>query len=418
MGSDLNKRFEKFGSAPTDELWSRIESSMDEKKKRKPLFGSFYYSIAAIFSIGIATLYFNYPANDLTRNSTMTKENVSVETKTTLKQIVKTTKKEDYKNPSVAENNSTNKNIADKNAGLTIHTNTFLKKQTPKSIAKNHMAFETKDRTNVNDNYSVQDQLNIVSLAIANETVTVINPDDTLNRKESDSIKSDNLESAKSNLSSIEIAKDTARTAKERRFEIGLSYSWFSGFQKLISTNNDSYADYNNVVPGNLNSNESFEPSDSTFYSIQIPFNTHLNFNYYINSKWRLDSEFGYSQFRYNYFNQENNKKEGSPIIHSISIPLSLSYIAYIHGTNHSLSISGGFINDFSTPNWNKSNLSYYGLSSQIKMGYAYNFSPLQAWRAYFNIGVRNSIFESKVNKSSFSNRNLYGLQIGVVRIF
>lgn len=48
MESELKDRFDAFRSNPTDGLWNRIESTLDQKPQRKPLFWWMYYGLSLI----------------------------------------------------------------------------------------------------------------------------------------------------------------------------------------------------------------------------------------------------------------------------------------------------------------------------------------------------------------------------------
>lgn len=440
MESNLKDRFEDFGSAPSNELWDRIESTLDEKPQRKPLFWWLFYAVASIFVVGIMTMHFQTSGisnnqqskADLQLNKQMEKDSFGKQKDPMNKSSESSegnsdsnvftkgkTPKDPFQENLIEKNQEVQVRKVDRNILIHIQDK-IVGEENKKEIAVDSQ------KTNQNNQHTDRenepfDKLEDRELEDPKMDVSV-KPNEELSQKEKDSSDNTTIGETKSNSDSIlSVEKDNLKeTAAKLRFEIGFSYSYLAGQQRDYISNSPTSDNSFNSVPSTQLSNETFSVSDSNtkYYDIAMPLNFHLNFAYYFNPNWRLDNDLGYSQFKYTYLDEEKNKLADHVLIHSISIPLSISYITTIRKPQFTLNYGAGVFNDFSFGNWNTSNQFYYGLSAQIKLGYGYRFGVSESWKFSVNFVMRQTLYEGSALKSSFNNRFLYGGQIGIAKCF
>ncbi len=428
MESNLKNRFDGFGAAPTNELWDRIETTLDEKQRRKPLFWWVYYGIAAIFVVGLVVTQFQNP--ELTKNekdARLSEVNAQKGAGSSIKPEVHANQKLDTSKIGTGKAaDSTSSANANKHPYKRSEENQLKKVITAGDESSQKGNNKTR-KTPVTP--PKEEETNVLMELVPNEwegsttNEDVVVPQNDL-AQESDEVPTQQ----EKDTNDVAVTKDSTNVdpipleilpvikepKSNRRFEIGISYSWLTGQRKPISSS--ASATYNMVVPGET---DPIVPEANTkFYSVTIPINLHVNYGYYFNSKWRLDSELGYSQFHFIHLDKYNNKLAHFTRIRSISIPVFISYISTFKNPRHTLNYGVGVGNDLSFANWNASNRFYYGLSAQLRIGYGYYFGTSHNWKASINFVMRQTVYEAAVQKSSFNNRLLYGGQIGVSRCF
>lgn len=414
MASNLNDRFRDFGSTPTNDLWDKIETSLDNKKNRKPLLWLFYNTIAAVFVICLLLLLFWTQSTKITESSLSLKDSGFQKNTNKGDKINQLPGKIDPFKKHDPEIQELKKNQVEKkkwDLQKNMGSNTY---EEIDYVSNNIEKDNREDKNNPNQ-----------SLLDTNKVEFAVQVHKEMNelgkfpiQKESDT--SSNIVTTLNYIDSNtnEIKDALSESITKRGFEFGLSYSWFtSKIKDVIAVDNmiDLISTSNAFL---LNESYTGSVSNAKFYRISVPFSFHMNVNFYFNNKWRLDSEIGYSNFRYTYLDQNKNILSHYSIFQTVSLPISISHLWYFKKSGHSINYNIGLINDFSTQNWNKNNEINYSLSGQMKMGYGYFFGPSQKWKAQLNFVVRYNLLENPTLKTHFNKRLLYGGQIGITKLF
>lgn len=404
MESKLKDRFEEFGSEPTNDLWDRISNTLDEKNRRKPVFIWIFRSLAGIFILGFLALgIFNKESEKISQN---TNESYQRHSKSDVNSVNANEVNKQKKEEKTDDKSSTNSSSLNSNSTIS-YSDKEIRTSRQKTNNLISIPSSTINEKVVEKNYDIEiipevNNTTIVTLDLKKDSIFV---NDKHVLSELSPIKSDSLSDA------------TKFKKPSKRFEIGLSYSYYLGqIRDYSSIQNSSFENYSDV--SSFPNNPDTQPiSNANYYRIAAPLNVHVHFSLFLNNKFRLDSELGYSRFTAYYLDSSKTVISTMPVIQSVSIPLGISFNQQIRSSNHYLQVGIGIVNDLSPKNWNQSNSFYYALSTQARVGYSYYIGKNENWKMFTNLSWRYSFYEQQKH-SLINKRNLFGMQFGFARCF
>jgi hypothetical protein len=390
MESNFNNNWEEFGREPSEGLWDRIEATLDEKKKKKPLFIWFYYGLSACFIVWISGIgLFDNKQSNYTQS--IFEHNQLIDT-----EVLSNFKKTEENNPT--SNESISKEKSD------------ISGKKPINIG------------NIND-------LNSYQFIEYRMPILISSGDsETLHEKVKDSedtaIPSNTLPSNKDDLVIQATEKDSTVTSrnsckkeKGKRFEFGVNYAVnMSNAHYVLNTDPNNSMPYTADLGSSTIENTMLTPG-TKYYRLITPLYISLAGSYFINEYWRLDTEIGYNRINYRVYNEESKLISDGLFMSTFSFPLLISYEQRLFSSKHHLQYGTGIVNDFSFGKMNSGSELYYGLAVYARMGYAFRFGACEQWKVSGNISYRNTIYNRSNQPPPLHNKSLFGLQFGISRM-
>ncbi len=384
MESKFKNQWEDFGSKPSQGLWDRIEETLDEKKKRKPLLIWFYYGLSACF---IAVLATQMVTESINGNQTAANQTQHVDLNT-------------------VQSNLENSISTDKVDKLP----TEPKKKTNINQQNHQQREQKKSRLVVPNKEDEVDRIIMMEL-IETTIETTLKPNDSQNLN-TDSTITQNTQTNDSLVPCLPPCKKQ----RKNRFELGLTVTIGSSLLESINlptTTVSQYADISNSIPVE----NSISVPGNYNYRIYNPLNIHIKSAYYFSERWRLDAELGYSRFQYRITNESDSLISRGTYLSSFSIPLSVNYERTLSSSKHAVQLGAGLIQDISPEQWNSFSVIYYGTSLFSQLGYSYRFGECEVWRLSANINIRRLMYENRSQASLLFQKQIYGIQLGVSRL-